>query len=243
MFKKLFEMLTGNDAADATKPIEDAVRNAAQEHVNKGKHDFEEQNSPAYQATQGANIAGFEKEDLSHPLLQPVSGISFRDYAAMTVKMTAGALPEEVYKAMESNEAAYAEASKEWIERLQTDASGTLAQLYGKYYAEADKHPKLQNLTSTLSAEGQANLTKLKTDRYYYYEMEGARDAATAAGLNVNDWVLEKFGIPFTEFQAAFAQWLVFQNQNWDKEELTRLIGHRQEKQKEYAAKIASGQL
>ena len=243
MFKKLFEMLTGNDAADATRPAENAVRSAAEAQVNKGKQDYEEQNSPAYQANQGANIAGFEKEDLSHPLLQPVSGISFRDYAAMTVKMTAGAIPEEVYKAMDSSEAAYAEASKVWIERLQTDATGTLAPLYGKYYAEADKHPKLQQLTSTLSAEGQANLAKLKTDRYYYYEMEGARDAATAAGLNVNDWVLEKFGIPHAEFQAAFAQWLTFQNQNWDKEELAKLIGHRQEKEKQYAAKIAGGQL
>lgn len=240
MFKKLFEMITGNDA---TKPLEDAIRSAAGEHVNKGKQDYTDKNSPGYAASQGHNIAGFELEDLNDPMLQPVRNISFRDYAAMTVKMTAGANPEQVFAAMDTTEAAYTEASKVWIERLQGDASGKMAQLYGKYYAEADKHPKLQQLTSSLSAEGQANLTRLKTDRYYYYEMEGARDAAKAAGLKENDWIMEKYGIPHAEFQAAFAQWLVFQNQNWDTAELTKLVTHRQVKEKEYAAKIAAGEL
>lgn len=242
MFKKLFDLITNNEAAD-NKSADGATSNASQEDINNMKQEYAAQNSPANAAAQGVNITGFQQEDLSNPMLQPVSGLSFKDYAAMTVKLTAGAIPEEIYKAMDSNEAAYAEASKVWIERLQSDASGTMAQLYGKYYGEADQHPKLQKLTSTLSAEGQANLTKLKTDRYYYYELEGAKDAAKAAGLNEIDWLLEKFGIPHTEFQAVFAQWLTFQNQNWDTTEMAKLIVHRQEKQKEYAAKIDAGLL
>jgi hypothetical protein len=234
MFKKLFDLIASEN--EPTTP-------SSQNQIDNAKKAYEAQNSPAYTAVQGSNIAGFETEDLSNPLLQPISGLSFRDYAEMTVKLTAGAIPAEIYKAMNCDETAYAEASKVWIERLQSDASGQMAQLYGKYYAEADQHPKLQNLTSTLSAQGQANLTKLKTDRYYYYELEGAKDAAKALGLHENNWILEKFGIPHAEFQAAFTQWLTFQNQNWDNDELTKLVTYRQQKQKEYTDKISGGQL
>lgn len=242
MFKKLFDLITSNDS-EKEKPAVNSVTKSSEDTITTMRAQYATQNSPTNAVAQGANIAGFEQEDLTNPMLQSVSGLSFRDYAAMTVKLTAGAIPEEIYKAMDSNEAAYTEASKVWIERLQSDASGKMAQLYGKYYAEADQHPKLQQLTLTLSTAGQANLTKMKTDRYYYYELEGAKDAAKAIGLKENDWILEKFGIPHAEFQAAFAQWLTFQNQNWDTVEIAKLITHRLEKQKEYEAKINAGLL
>ena len=196
---------------------------------------------PRNAAAQGFTVAGFVKEDPNNPLHQPVRGISFKDYAAMSVKAGSGISGADICKAMDVSIEDYKEASNTWIQRLQNDSSGQLSTLYGQYFSEAASHPKLQSLKSNISEQGQENLDKIKTDRYFFEELSGARAAATAHGLSGNEWLLKKFGIPESEFQAVMMQWMMGQNQNFNMDEISKYASYQQQQQNEYAAKFATG--
>ncbi len=199
------------------------------EHANSMEH-------------RGIATSGFVKEDESNPLLQPIHGISLKDYAAMAVKISSGVDYKAVCSAMGIDTVVWDELNTLWPQRMQEDSSFTVTTLYGQYFMEGGQHPKLNHLQANLSAEGTANLEKLKTDRYYYEELCGARQAAYEYGLDGAQWILENFGISLGDFQTVAMQWLTDQNQNWNSDDITNYHNYQQEKQKEYAAKFAAEQ-
>jgi hypothetical protein len=191
----------------------------------------------------GIASSGFVKEDGGdNPLLEPIHGISLKDYAAMAVKMSQGIDYKEVCKAMGIEPAVWEEINTLWPKRMQEDSSFTVTTLYGQYFMEGADHPKLQNLQANISDEGKANLEKIKTDRYFYEELCGARQAAYEYGLDGAQWILDNYGVTLGDFQSVAMQWMNEQNRNFNSEDITSYHDYQQEKQKEYAAKFAAEQ-
>ena len=70
---------------------------------------------------------------------------------------------------------------------------------FGKCFGKVESHPKLGHLQPNVSQEGIENLEKLKTDRYFYEELCGARIAAYQYGLDGAQWIQDNFGINLGE--------------------------------------------
>ena len=200
---------------------------------------FEHANSLKYT---GVQTSGFVKVDDNNPLLEPVHGVSLRDYTAMCLKISAGIDYQEVCKAMGLESVIWEELNTIWPQRMGEDTSFTVTTLFGQYYAENVTLPQLENLKAEISEEGLANLEKIKTDRYFYEELAGARQAAYEYGIDGAQWILDTFGINLADFQSVAMQWMTEQNQNWNSNDIAEFSNYQQEKQKEYAAKFAAEQ-
>lgn len=181
---------------------------------------------------------------MSNPLLEPIHGISLYDYAAVSAKMASGIDPKDIYKALGIEPAVFEEASALWVTRMQEDSTFEVTILFGQYFSEADKHPKLNGLQAEVSEEGKANLEKLKTDRYFYEELNGARQAAYEYGYDGAQWVQDNFGISLGDFQAVAMKWseVVAAETHSNPDNIHHYIDYQQKKQSEYAAKFASEQ-
>lgn len=200
---------------------------------------FEHANSMKYS---GVQTSGFVKVDDNNPFLEPVHGISLRDYAAMAIKMTQGIDYKDVCKAMGIETTVWDELNTIWPQRMAQDTSFTVTSLYGQYFAENVTNPKLESLQVVMSEDGKANLEKIRTDRYFYEELCGARQAAYEYGLDGAQWILENYGINLADFQSAAMKWMTEQNQQWDSGKIMHFTDYQQQKQKEYAAKFAAEQ-
>jgi len=202
------------------------------EHANSLKHS-------------GIATSGFLNEEQAtadNPLLEPIHGISLRDYAGIAMKMTQGVSEEEILKAMGIDKTIWDEVNTLWINRMSQDSTYTITVLYGQYFADGIQNPKLLALNANVSAEGNANLEKLKNDVYFYHELTGARQAAYEYGLDGAQWILDNFGINLADFQSVAMQHMTARNQNFNSEDITHYQNYQEEKQAEYAAKFAAEQ-
>lgn len=182
---------------------------------------------------------------MSNSLLEPVHGVSLYDYAAAAAKMATGIDQKEICKTLGIELAVFEEASALWVARMQEDSTFEVSILFGQYFSEADKHPKLSGLQAQVSEEGKANLEKMKTDRYFYEELNGARQAAYDYGYDGAQWIQDNFGISLGDFQSVAMKWSEVQNEevtNNNTDNVHHFIDHQQKKQEEYAAKFASEQ-
>jgi hypothetical protein len=172
--------------------------------------------------------------------LEPIHGISFEDYAQMAIKISSGASSEQVSRAMGIDAAVWDEVNTLWIQRMSEDTTFQLMQLYGQYFAAGITNPKLINLDTGISPEGKANLERIKSDRYFYEELCGARNAAYAYGLDGAQWILENFGISLGDFQSVAMQYMSKRTSGEEDSMQTKeFLEYSQEKQKEYEAKFA----
>ena len=190
----------------------------------------------------GIQVSGFVKVEDNNPLLEPVHGVSLKDYAAMCIKIGAGVDAGVVCKAMGLEPVIWDELNTVWPQRMAEDSSFTVTTLFGQYFADNEAHPKLQNLQAQAPADGSDNLEQLKADRYFYEELCGARQAAYEYGLDGAQWILDNYGINLADFQSAAMQHMTEQNQNFNSEKINHYLDYQQEKQKEYAAKFAAEQ-
>lgn len=182
---------------------------------------------------------------MSNPLLEPIHGVSLYDYAAVSAKLATGIDIKEICKTLGIELAVFEEASALWVARMQEDSTFEVTILFGQYFGEADKHPKLSGLQAQVSEEGKVNLEKIKTDRYFYEELNGARQAAYDYGYDGAQWIQDNFGISLSDFQSVAMKWSQVQieemnNNNGDS--VHHFVDHQQKKQAEYAAKFASEQ-
>ncbi|MBO9592783.1 MAG: hypothetical protein J7599_07725 [Niabella sp.] len=191
-------------------------------------------------ATQGFN----QVKEEGNPLYEPIHGISLYDYAGIAHAMAQGVPEATILKAIGIEKAVWEEVNILWPERMKEDASFGIMTKYGEYFAIAGEHPKLLNLKPAAAATsgGNANLEKLKTDRYFYEELCGARTAAYEYGLDGAQWILENFGINLSDFQAVAMDWMTAQNQQFNSNEIHHYMDYQLQKQKEYAEKFAKEQ-
>ena len=175
---------------------------------------------------------------MSNLLLEPIHGITLQDYAVISAKMAAGIDEAEILKALGIEKAVFEEASALWIARMQEDSTFEVTTLFGQYFAEPDKHPKLGNLKAEVSAEGMANLEKMKTDRYFYEELNGARQAAYSYGYDGAQWIQDNFGINLGDFQSVAMLWMpLTADEEYDT--IRHYLDYREQKEKEYTEKFA----
>ncbi len=167
---------------------------------------------------------------MSNPLLEPIHGVSLQDYSAVSAKIASGIAEADILKALGIEKAVFDEASALWIARMQEDSTFEVSILFGQYFGESDQHPKLGNLKAEVSEEGKANLEKMKTDRYFREELNGARQAAYVYGLDGAQWILNNFGISLGDFQTVEMQWIAL-NGGEDFETIRHFMDYRDEKE------------
>jgi hypothetical protein len=193
---------------------------------------------------QGFVTSANVKEDLSNPLLAPIHGLSFYDYSVMCSKLANGANEETILKIFGIDKVIFEELNTLWPKRMQEDTTFTLAALMGQYYADADKHPKLQNIgaATVTAATNTNNVALIMEDELFYAELAGAREAAYEYGLDGAQWVLENFGIPLGDFQNAAMKHMQSQNALANPRKMEKLIETQNMFKDEYAAKFAAEQ-
>jgi hypothetical protein len=182
---------------------------------------------------------------MSNPLLEPIHGVSLYDYAAISAKLASGTGEKEILEALGIERAVYEEASALWVTRMQEDSTFEVSILFGKYFGEANNHPKLSGLKTQVSEAGAANLEKLRTDRYFYEELCGARQAAYAYGYDGSQWIQDNFGINLGDFQMVAMKWMEIQSeemQNGETDNVLHFTDYQQQKQQEYSEKFAAEQ-
>lgn len=176
---------------------------------------------------------------MSNPLLEPIHGVSLYDYSVVSAKMAAGIPEAEILKTLGIEKAVFEEASALWITRMQEDSTFEVTMLFGQYFGDPDSHPKLSGLKAEVNHEGQANLEKMKNDRYFYEELNGARQAAYASGMDGAQWIQDNFGINLGDFQGVAMHWMPL-TADEEFETSSHYLKHREQKQEEYANKFAS---
>lgn len=82
----------------------------------------------------------------------------------------------------------------------------------------------------------------MRTDKYFYIELEAARTAAYQYALDGAQWIEDNFGISLMDFQAVAMEWMTQQNQNFDSNQIMEEHSFREEKENEYKAKFAAEQ-
>lgn len=236
---------------DKDSPLESDIINV---RINTAKDLYREWNpgvtesqymrfSMSYEsAARGRAVFGSTKHDDSNPLLQPIHGVSLQDYGAGSSKMISGVSAADICKALGIEQPVWEEACSLWVSRMQQDNSSTVSNLLGTYFAEAGNHPKLGNLAAVQSEAGKANLEKLGTDRYFYEELCGARQAAYEYGLDGAQWILDNYGIALGDFQSVAVKYMAERNNNFNANEVMHYHNYQMQKQKEYAAKFAAEQ-
>ena len=178
---------------------------------------------------------------MSNPLLEPIHQVSLFDYAAISAKLASGVSENEILQTLGIEKAIFEEASALWIARMQEDSTFEVTTLFGQYFAEVDNHPKLGQLNAEISEDGLANIEKMKTDRYFFEELNGARQAAYAYGYDGAQWIQENFGISLGDFQAVAMQWMPL-TADEGYETLRHYLDYREAREKEYAEKFAAEQ-
>jgi len=171
--------------------------------------------------------------------LEPIHGISLKDYTAMVKKIMGGADSESVYTAIGIDGTIWDEVNTLWMQRMTEDPNFEVVTLYGQYFGEDLPHAKLDALEAKQSSQGAENLERLKTDRYFYEELTGARDAAYQYGLDGAQWILENFGINLADFQSVAMKYMEIRNGE-SSEETLAYLEYNNEKQEEYAERFAA---
>ena len=182
---------------------------------------------------------------MSNPLLEPIHGINLQDYGAACSKIASGVSDDAICKALGIEKPIWDEANTIWVKRMQQDSTFEVVTLFGQYFGEANEHPKLGSLGASHSPETQANIDKLNTDRYYYEELCGARQAAYQYGLDGAQWIMDTTGISLGEFQNAAMKWMNVQNNELNignSNYVMHFVSYQRQMQQQYAAKFAAEQ-
>lgn len=159
---------------------------------------WEQANSLKYT---GYAAYGKTQHDENNPLLEPIHGVTLQDYAAISYYVASGSDFDAMVKQLGIDYAVYQEANTLWAKRMEEDTTMTVVTLFGQYYGTADQHPKLQAVAVELSPKGKETIEKMKSDRFFYEELCGARTAAFEYGLDGSQWIMDNYGVSLGEFQ------------------------------------------
>lgn len=155
----------------------------------------------------GIAAFGSTKMDENNPLLQPIHGVTIEDYGAISYYIATGADYNAILAQLGIDVVVWSEANLLWAKRMQEDTSFTVVNLFGQYYNNADKHPKLSQIASELSPKAKETLEKLRSDRFFYEELCGARSAAYEYGLDGAQWIMDNYEVSLGEFQKVATEY------------------------------------
>ncbi|MBZ4192673.1 DUF6620 family protein [Niabella beijingensis] len=241
MFKKMFKNIT--------ESITDMTQNAAKDQQQPdsynevlkayGQGDMQKAMDVGA-ASVGMTTMNTATEDPNDPLLQPVHGITVFDYAAGAAKMGAGCTDMQVCKALGVELPLWEEAKTTWNNRMRDDKTYNMVNVYSKYFGKANEHEKLGQLVpdqapATAVAEGAAaaTLQRIETDKHYFFELQGALQAAYDNGLDGAQWLIDELGLTVAQVNAAGTKWMS------DFNILAQMIDYQDQKKKEYNERFA----
>lgn len=202
---------------------------------------FEMANSLKYA---GYATSGYTDETTGqgNPLLEPIHGISLNDYAAIAMNF-ANFEESKLLDAFGIDRAIWDEVNVLWPKRMQEDETFTVTTLYGEAFMQASSHPVIQSLTAgAVPAGSNDNLERLRADKYFYLELNAARTAAYAYGIDGAHWIQDEFGISLMDFQAVAMEWMTQSNRTHNSNEILADHQYQQEKEEEYKLKFAAEQ-
>lgn len=241
MFKKMFKDLTENLIDKAQKAAADQGGSPYNEALKAYMDGDMQKVMDVGAASKGIKTMNTATEDPNDPLLQPVHGISIADYAAGMARMGAGCTDAEIAEALGVETPQWAEAKTTWNNRMRSDGTYNVVNVYSKYYGDAQSHPKLANLepknkpATTVSSEAaKATLEKLASDKYYFYEIQGALQAAYDNGIDGAQWLVDELGVTISQVNEAGFKWMS------DFSIMAAMDDYQEQKKKEYSAKFAS---
>ena len=219
MFKKMLKNLTDEFTSQVTQQTFDAGA-----------------------ASVGVTTVNTAKEDPNDPLLQPVHGVSIADYAAGMLKAGEGVSEDQISAALGIERPMWDEARKLWEARMKEDTTFNVINVYTKYYGEAKTHQKLGGLVAdpaTTSGAGAANpaaddnLQKAADDKYFFFELQGAIQAAYDNGMDGAQWLQDTHGFNVSQLNSVGVKWMS------DMGGMVQMIDYQDKKQKEYSQKFA----
>jgi uncharacterized protein YegJ (DUF2314 family) len=201
--------------------------------------DFDNRNSQKYHGY--ASFGHTKAEDhANNPFMEPVHGVTLEDYAAISYYVASGTDAKDIVKQLGIDYAIWEEANVIWAKRMQEDTSFTVVTLFGQFYNTADQHPKLSSVKAEVSAQGQATLDKLKSDRYFYEELAGARTAAFECGMDGSKWLMDNHGVSLGDFQKVATMYSEQDQQKHDTNKILEYANYQEKKQKEYTEKFSA---
>ncbi|MEH6307698.1 DUF6620 family protein [Olivibacter sp. CPCC 100613] len=244
MFKKFLKGLTDN--------LEDIAKNAAttqqkaDNSTNKELFDAYLQGDYQKAFDTGAASAGYSTmntatEDPNDPQLQPVHGITIFDYAAGAAKIGEGCSEEQICLALGVERPMWDEAQVTWNNRMRDDKSFNVVSVYSKYFGMIKEHEKLGGLqpekapvTQVESEAAKATLHRLETDKYYFFEIQGAMQAAYDNGIDGAQWLIDELGLTVSQVNSAGTKWM------GDFNIMAQMIDYQDQKKKEYSERFSS---
>ena len=177
--------------------------------------------------------------DENNPLLQPIHGVTLQDMAAATAKLGTGMTIEAIINAIGVDKAAWEEASILWTKRMQEDSTFAVVNLYGKYFKEADSHPKLSAIAQPEQSEaGKETLERMKTDREFFIDVQAEMNAAYEYGIDGAQQAFEKHGVNIGDI-GKVTMYYAEKDGNNSSQKWDELLDR---KMKEYADKYAAEQ-
>lgn len=247
MFKKLFKNLSGNledmakdimkDQQPQSQPIDTAAHQEQMKAYLKGDMQgaFE-----AGVASKGMKTASTATEDPNDPAMQPVHGISIADYAAGAAKIGEGCSEEQICKALGVERPMWDEAQTTWNNRMRDDQSFNVVNVYTNYFGKAKDHEKLGSLvpdaapaTDIPEGAAQEHLNRLETDKYYFFEIQAAMQAAYDNGIDGAQWLIDNLGLTVAQVNGAGTKYMN------DFNVMAEMMDFQDQKKAEYAARFA----
>lgn len=241
MFKKLLKNLTGN-LQEISKEMLD--RQTDQVAHNQQQQAFADQDmQKAFEAgasSAGVKIPGTAKEDPNDPNMQPVHGITLFDYAAGAAKIGEGCTEEQICQSLGVERPMWDEAQSTWNNRMRDDNSYNVVNVYSSYFGKTKEHPKLGSLipgnapvSDVPEGKAKEHLERLESDKYYFFEIQAALEAAYANGIDGAQWLIDNLGLTVSQVNGTGVKYMN------DFSIMAEMMDYQDQKKKEYNEQFA----
>lgn len=241
MFKKLLKTLTGNLEEISKEMMDRKTDHADQNQQPQAFSDQDMQQAFETGASSAVvKIPGTAKEDPNDPNMQPVHGITLFDYAAGAAKIGEGCTEEQICQNLGIERPMWDEAQSTWNNRMRDDNSYNLVNVYSNYFGKTKEHPRLgtlipDNAPASDVPEGKAkeHLERLESDKYYFFEIQGALEAAYANGIDGAQWLVDNLGLTISQVNGTGAKYMN------DFNIMADMMAYQEQKKNEYNALFA----
>ncbi len=241
MFKKLLKNLGGNLEDMAKEMMESKTNSSAHQEQMKAFAQGDMQKAfEAGAASAGMATPGTAKEDPNDPNMQPVHGITIFDYAAGAAKIGEGCTEEQICQTLGVERPMWDEAQTIWNNRMRDDRSFNVVNVYSNYFGKVKEHPKLGTLSpqnapvsNVPEGEAQQHLERLESDKYYFFEIQAAMEAAYANGIDGAQWLIDHLGLTVSQVNSTGVKYMN------DFNVMAEMMDYQEKKKKEYSERFA----
>lgn len=172
--------------------------------------------------------------------MQPVHGITLFDYAAGAAKIGEGCTEEQICQGLGVERPMWDEAQSTWNNRMRDDNSYNVVNVYSSYFGKAKDHPKLGALlpdnppvSEVPQGKAKEHLERLESDKYYFFEIQGALEAAYASGIDGAQWLIDHLGLTVSQVNSTGVKYMN------DFNIMAEMMDYQDQKKQEYQQQFA----